>query len=65
MRLFRCDNDGCEKLQNGEPAVSLNGVTGTSGGILLPEQFHKKDFCSVECFWVWVSKYRPQNSEAV
>lgn len=65
MKFYRCDNGTCNKEMVGtgsftrEPAVKLSGITGTAGGILLPEQFHRKHFCSPNCFWEWVRKYDP------
>lgn len=60
MKYYLCDNDNCgEKVEGTEPSVVLKGITGTSGGILLPERFHKKHFCKPECFWQWVHKHRP------
>lgn len=56
MKFYRCNF--CEKEIN-EALVVLNGIVGISGGILLPERFHQKHFCSPICFWDWVSKYKP------
>ena len=56
MKFYRCDF--CEKEIN-EALVVLNGIVGISGGILLPERFHKKHFCSTICFEDWVLKYIP------
>lgn len=58
MKFYRCDM--CEIEEQGEPPVVLTGVTGLSGGILLPERFHEKHFCSPGCFWEWVEKYNPK-----
>lgn len=57
MKYYSCDN--C-KAEIKAPEVVLKGVTGTSGGILLPEHFHKKHFCTPVCFWQWVDKYHPE-----
>lgn len=59
MKFYRCDKCGTEEPRS-EPTVSLTGATGTSGGILLPERFHVKTFCSVECFWKWINLYCPE-----
>jgi hypothetical protein len=59
--IYKCDF--CESTSISEPAVELNGITGTSGGILLPEQFHKKIFCTRSCFWSWVEIYKPDKEE--
>lgn len=58
MKYYKCDK--CEK-EIITPEVTLTGVIGTSGGILLPEQLHKKHFCSSECFWEWIKKYNPSD----
>ena len=58
MKYYKCDNCAAT-IKN--PEVSLNGVTGTSGGILLPEQFHEKHFCNPDCFWQWTDKHHPTN----
>ena len=57
-----CDRD--RKDMEHDFHISLKGITGTSGGILLPEQFHEKDFCSSDCFWDWVEKYNPRKQAA-
>ena len=59
--IYKCDFCGLES--SSEPEVELYGITGTSGGILLPERFHKKQFCKPPCFWSWVKKYKPDNQE--
>ena len=61
MMLFRCDN--CNSLLECSPAVTLEGVQGTSGGLLLPESHTRKHFCSTECFWAWVAKYAPNENK--
>ncbi len=53
MRFYKCD--GCGKENQGEPLVALHGIASSKGGITLPEQFHRKDFCSTRCFWDWVT----------
>uniref|UniRef100_A0A6M3LBZ2 Uncharacterized protein n=1 Tax=viral metagenome TaxID=1070528 RepID=A0A6M3LBZ2_9ZZZZ len=58
MIFFQCDE--CSKKVGGVPEVKLNGITGTSGGILLPERFHEKHFCKPACFWNWARKYDPK-----
>jgi hypothetical protein len=58
-KFYRCDY--CEKETSGDAEIELNGVLGTSGGILLPERYHKKTFCSPACFWSWAEKYKPDN----
>lgn len=55
MKFYICDNCG-NKTPTAQ--VILKGITGTSGGILLPEQLHKKHFCKPECFWEWVATYK-------
>lgn len=55
MKLYKCDN--CSTESTTKLKVSLKGITGTSGGILLPEAFHEKHFCKPGCFWEWCSKY--------
>lgn len=57
MKIFKCDNDGCDNAAN-SPLVTLKGITGTQGGILLPERHHVKHFCSTQCFWTWTEKYK-------
>lgn len=57
MLSYRCDN--CHKDKPGKPIAVLNGITGTSGGILLPENLHERHFCGPECFWEWVKKFNP------
>ncbi len=57
-KQYTCDE--CAELIS-EPVVRLSGVTGTSGGILLPERFHVKHFCGPACFWTWVGKYKPKH----
>lgn len=57
MILYKCDF--CEKEYKWPPRVTLNGVTGTSGGILLPESQQERHFCATICFWKWVVKYMP------
>ncbi len=56
MKYFKCDY--CKKDLIGECYIQLKGISGLSG-ILLPERFHEHDFCSVNCFWNWVSENRP------
>ena len=58
MKKYECDF--CNKPMASRPPVKLKGITGTSGGILLPEHFHTKDFCSTDCFWKWCVKYCPK-----
>jgi len=60
MKYYACDF--CE-IKINEPEVELKGVTGTQGGLLLPERFHVKHFCSTECFWDWVIKFKPRIQE--
>jgi len=60
MKIFKCDNDDCDNTQS-SPKVTLKGITGTSGGILLPEVFHVKHFCDPKCFWAWAKKYKEEN----
>lgn len=53
MKLIRCDRKGCGKEWRDEPdhGVFLKGYhPDKAGGILLPENFKTKDFCSHECF---------------
>jgi len=58
MKHYTCDN--CEAvISGGDPNVFLNGIIGSSGGILLPELFQEKHFCGPECFWQWVDKHHP------
>lgn len=58
MKAFICDC--CKKtFYSRDTHVELKGIIGTSGGILLPERFHEKDFCNPECFWEWVEKFKP------
>lgn len=68
MIYYTCDNDDIPdhgKLKRaGEPVVILKGVTGTSGGILLPEPLHLRHFCSSECFWTWVDKFNPDKRKS-
>jgi len=52
---YKCDL--CGEEYQGEQ-VFLRGVTGTSGGILMPEWCHERHFCSVRCFWKWTEKYK-------
>lgn len=61
MKYFECDF--CKVSFIAQPKVVLNGVTGSSSGILLPEQFHVKHFCKTDCFWNWIHKYDPINLE--
>jgi hypothetical protein len=62
MKITKCDNCGVEQNVSQMP-VTLKGVTGTSGGILLPEQYHEKHFCKPDCFWQWIRKYKPSNAD--
>ena len=58
MINYTCDECG-QNIGGGEPSIKLEGIVGTSGGILLPERFHKKHFCNTICFWEWIDKYNP------
>lgn len=60
MKQYVCDKCGSYVTK---PEVVLKGITGTSGGILLPEQFHEKHFCSPGCFWKWIDLYNPKRSD--
>ena len=61
MKRYICDN--CERViggnYGGKPLAVLQGIVGTSGGILLPEALHEKYFCKTDCFWSWAKKYCP------
>jgi hypothetical protein len=57
MKFIRCDQ--CQK-EVFEPVVTLNGIHHGSG-ILLPERFHEKHFCSPDCFWAWIKKEDPHS----
>jgi hypothetical protein len=51
-----CDNCG-NVISSIDDIVKLSGVCNLDEyGILLPERFHKKDFCDSACFWDWASK---------
>jgi hypothetical protein len=60
MVTYKCDN--CGKETTSKPEVWLHGVTGKSGGILLPEKHHDRNFCSPDCFWIWAEKFTPNDS---
>lgn len=60
MKYYSCDNPSCE-VKGTEPKVVLKGITGTSGGILLPEQCQEKHFCEPKCFWEWADKYHSKS----
>lgn len=53
---FICDQTGCDKgFQNDKPAVELNGYyPSNAAGILIPENCRRFQFCSAECFLVWM-----------
>jgi hypothetical protein len=53
--MIRVTCDYCGKGCSHDPQVQLKGVSGASG-ILLPEPFMEKDFCSPKCFWEWALK---------
>jgi len=55
MKYYQCDL--CGNVTSSELGVELKGVTGTSGGILLPERLQEKHFCNPDCFWKWIHKY--------
>ncbi len=57
MKQYVCDK--CGKVVTSEPEITLKGVVGTSGGILLPESLHEKHFCSTGCFWDWARTATP------
>lgn len=61
MIYYICDN--CNKVTVGDPEVKLKGISGTSGGILLPEKYIEKHFCCPTCFWRWSIKYNPLTPE--
>ena len=54
MKNYTCDT--CEATIS-NPKIILKGLTGTSGGILLPDRFIEKHFCGSDCFLDWVDKY--------
>jgi len=51
LKIYRCDQ--CKKEEAGDPTVTLKGIAGSQGGILLPGYYHEKHFCSPACFWGW------------
>lgn len=51
MKFYKCDH--CDTEVN-EPNVTVDGIRKQSGGILMPDRFHKLHFCSQNCFWQWV-----------
>jgi len=55
--IYKCDE--CGKESTSKKDVQLSGISGTSGGILLPERFSNRMFCNPVCFWVWVEKHKP------
>lgn len=58
MKIYRCDY--CKLISEQEHPIKLEGYTGTSGGILLPERFSKLSFCCKECLEIWADKYIPK-----
>ena len=57
MKYYECDYCGAKTK---ESIVQVKGAVGSSGGILLPEKFHEKDFCYPGCFWQWVDEHHPE-----
>jgi len=57
MKFWKCDQCGVELVS--EPEVTLNGVGGMAGGILLPERYKEKHFCRPQCFYVWAQINQP------
>lgn len=56
-KLYRCG--WCENLAQWPPRVKLTGFVPTNAaGILLP--MRRRYFCSVEHFWAWVARWRPE-----
>ncbi len=51
MEIVKCDK--CWNECGPEP-ITLKGFTGLSGGILLPDGYHVKDFCGPDCFLKWL-----------
>lgn len=55
MTKVTCDM--CESIVDISNQVELKGYKNPhSEGILLPEKFHKFDFCSVDFFLMWIRK---------
>lgn len=54
MRIILCDY--CKQQVHGDHPISLRGVCESRGGILLPEQFHQRDFCSKGCLANWTGE---------
>ena len=46
--------DKCKNVCGGEDVIEVKGFVGLSGGILLPERFHRKHFCNRRCFVQWL-----------
>jgi len=58
MIKYKCDY--CGKESTAKPKVNLKGICDSKGGILLPEEYHSKDFCEPECFWLWIILNKPK-----
>ena len=54
MKIYKCDRNLCDNVCNESEMITLNGYTGLSGGILLPDAYQEKHFCSAQCFEVWI-----------
>ncbi len=55
MIFYKCDQ--CDKELGGRPKIVLTGyVRKHDAGILLPEHFHEKHFCSRKCFEEWMAE---------
>lgn len=56
MKAYICDQ--CRQTKEGIVPVEVVGV-GRKSGILLPHCQQQHDFCSEECFWVFVRENMP------
>ena len=54
MKIYKCDRNLCDEICDENKMITLKGYTGLSGGILLPDSFQEKNFCSALCFEVWI-----------
>lgn len=54
MRNYTCDREGCDKSERFELPIQIKGYYPYKGGILIPDNCRRFDFCSKECFEGWM-----------